>query len=57
MKNKYQKEKIKNLEWRLDDQKYNIKIIKKNQSQNYEKCICEVALKMGSFWKDNRLKK
>ena len=45
MENKYQKAKIKNLEQRLDSQKYNIKIIKQNQSQNYEKYTCEFALK------------
>ena len=32
-----------------------LKLLKQNQSQNYEKYVCEVALKMGSFLQDIRL--
>ena len=48
--NKYQKAKIKNLEQRLDSQKYNIKQIKQNH-KNYKKYVyMKFALKIGSFF-------
>ena len=46
--NKHQKAKIKNLEQRLDSQKYNIKKAKQNH-KNYEKKYMKFALKIGSF--------
>ena len=62
--NKYQKAKIKNLEKRLDFQKYNIKekkknkkkkktvtrIIKKQQQQPHTKNMYDIALKIGSLF-------
>ena len=48
MDNKYEKAKIKNLEQRLDSQKYDIK--KTNHSQNYNIYIyMKFALKYGIF--------
>ena len=60
--NKYQKAKIKNLEYRLDFQKYNIKEKKKKKKKSQEllknnnhhkKIYMAFALKIGSFffWK------
>ena len=47
--NKYQKPKIKNLEQRLDSQKYNIK--KKQSHKNYKIYVyMKFALKIGSFF-------
>ena len=61
--NKYQKAKIKNLEQRLDFQKYNIKEKKKNkkekkkvmriikqQQQPHTKNMYDIALKIGSLF-------
>ena len=58
--NKYQKAKIKNLELRLDFQKYNIKEKKKTKkkpqellkNKNHQKIYTAFALKIGCFfWK------
>ena len=49
IKKKYQKSKIKNLEQRLDSQKYNIK--KKQSHKNYKIYVyMKFALKIGSFF-------
>ena len=44
--NKYQKAKIKNLEWKLDSQKYNIK----KKVTKFIKYIYEVCLKTDFFF-------
>ena len=48
--NKYQKAKIKNLEYRLDSQKYNIKNTKKINHKNYKIYMYEICFKIGSFF-------
>ena len=56
--NKYQKAKIKNLEWRLDFKKYNIKKKKKNSQKLFKKYVYEVCFKKkGVFFlqSNNRL--